>query len=149
MQKLGSTLKQYFPLIGELFGKNLAAPLVTALVRRWSTLKALQRAHPKTLQTFFKEQGVRGEDRRRKLCQTVRSATPLTTDAAIVDTHALYAENLCRQLETLVASIARLDEELSRAAAVHEDAALFRSLPGAGDVLVPRLIAAFGSDRDC
>ena len=30
----------------------------------------------------------------------------------------------------------------------HPDQALFRSLPGAGDALVPRLIAAFGSDRD-
>ena len=30
----------------------------------------------------------------------------------------------------------------------HPDGALFRSLPGAGDFLAPRLIVAFGTQRD-
>jgi len=44
--------------------------------------------------------------------------------------------------------IVKFDEELQKLVAKHPDQELFRSLPGAGDALVSRLIAACGSDRD-
>jgi len=48
--------------------------------------------------------------------------------------------------------IPEFDEELQKLVAKHPDQELFRSLPVAGDAqettLVPRLIAAFGSDRE-
>jgi transposase len=52
------------------------------------------------------------------------------------------------QIADLNAAIARFDAQLEQATGAHPDAALFRSAPGAGHALVPRLIAPFGSDRD-
>ena len=146
--RLGSILKLYFPLIITLFGKTLHGDLVLDLLRRWPTLAELKRPHPKTLREFFAEHAIRHEERQTELIDAIRSATPLTRDAALIEPHALFVQSLVRQLEELNRAIAQFDEELQRAVARHPDEPLFRVLPGAGDALVPRLIVAFGSDRD-
>src|ERR1700724_1594096 len=47
-----------------------------------------------------------------------------------------------------VKGIADLDEKIEEAAAAHPDFFIFESLPGAGAVIAPRLLAAFGSQRE-
>lgn len=146
--QLQSALKLYFPVLLELFSGKLDQPLVTKLLQRWPTLSELSRANPGTVKTFLKEHGLRNEERREAVCTTIRSATPLTTDKALLQPYAAYAEALARQLEQIVQSIEKFDAQIETAVAVHEDAPIFQSLPGAGAALVPRLIAAFGSDRE-
>ncbi len=146
--QLASALKLYFPLLLELFPAKLDQPVVTRLLQRWPTLADLRRANPATLKTFFKEQGVRGEETREALVTAIRSATPLTTDKAIVEPYSAVAQCRARQLVVLVDAIDKFDTQIEAAVAVHEDAPIFQALPGAGAVLVPRLIAAFGSDRE-
>ena len=146
--QLASALKVYFPWVPEMFDGRLDQPVVTKLLQRWSTLAELQRAKPSHLETFFKEHGVKGEDRRRELCLAVRSAVPLTSDPAILEPYALLAKSLARQLEELVRTVTEFDTQIAEAVRVHEDTPLFKPLPGAGDALIPRLIVAFGSDRD-
>lgn len=57
-------------------------------------------------------------------------------------------ESLTRQIRELNQASVGFEQELEKLTPQHEDHELFRSLPGAGDALVPRLIAAFGTDRD-
>ncbi len=147
-QRLSSLLKLYFPLIVKLFGQNLHRELVLDLLARWTTLKELKRAHPKTLRDFFARHHVRQEQRQTELIRGIRAATPLTQDEAVIGPHALYVQTLARQLAELNQAIDRFDEELRQAVAQHADAPIFQALAGAGDALVPRLIAAFGSDRE-
>jgi transposase len=146
-QRLSSLLKLYFPLILQLFGQNLHRELVLDLLARWATLKDLQRAHPRTLRAFLAEHALRQEQKQTELIQAIRAATPLTQDEAVIGPHALYVQTLARQLAELNQAIDQFDEELRQAVAQHADAPIFQALPGAGDALVPRLIAAFGSDR--
>jgi hypothetical protein len=51
-------------------------------------------------------------------------------------------------IRSLVRGIADLDRKIEEAAAAHPDFFIFESLPGAGAVLAPRLLAAFGSQRE-
>ena len=51
-------------------------------------------------------------------------------------------------LRTLLEGIANLDSKIEEAASAHPDFFIFESLPGAGSALAPRLLAAFGSQRD-
>ena len=44
--------------------------------------------------------------------------------------------------------LAAMDESLKQLMRQHPDAGLYVDLPGAGDALAPRLLAAFGDDRD-
>jgi len=51
-------------------------------------------------------------------------------------------------IKELNKSISQLDGMIEQAFQQHVDAHLFGSLPGAGKVLAPRLLSAFGSSRD-
>ena len=148
VRQLAASLKLYFPLIVELAGTSLAGDLCLDLLRRWPTLALLKRVHPRTLRRFLAEHGVKQAERQTTFIETVRSAVPLTTDQAIIEPRALYVQTLVAGLRELGRAIAGFDHELQQTTAAHPDEPIFRSAPGAGDVLVPRLIAAFGSDRE-
>ena len=60
----------------------------------------------------------------------------------------MYVVAIVNQILELNKSIAAFDEQIAEAIAKHSDEKIFRSLPGAGDALVPRMIAGMGSDRD-
>ena len=137
-QQLTSRLKLYFPLLAQLFPRNIER--TAALVKRWGTLAQLKRAHPKTLRVFMKQQGLRNIQKQTKLIETIRATVPLTTDVTIVEPNAPFSRLLAKQIEQLNQTVGQFDK--------HADAALYRILPGAGDALVPRLIVALGSDRD-
>jgi transposase len=145
--QLKNSLKMYFPIVLKLGSRELYNKLYVDLLRRWPTLKQLQRAKPQTLRTFLKEHGVRNNEQQTKFIETARAAVPLTTDAATIEPRALYVQTLVGQIRGLNQAIGEFDEQLQQAVAIHPDESLFRALPGAGDALVPRLIAAFGSDR--
>ena len=51
-------------------------------------------------------------------------------------------------IRSLLAGISELDEKIAEASTAHPDFFIFASLPGAGEVMAPRLLAAFGSQRD-
>jgi transposase len=61
--------------------------------------------------------------------------------------HGLAIQTLAGQLAALRPSIEQYDQQIQQLFAAHPDAALFDSLPGAGPMLAPRLLAALGTDR--
>jgi transposase len=145
-QQLHSTLKQYFPQALDLFADR--PPLLLALLTRWPTLAAVKRGSIATFRTLCRRHGSRHAETQQAWFDTLRAAVPLTQDAAIVEPNACYAQVLAAQIATLNESIDDLDQDIAQRTAQHPDEPIFRSLPGAGDALVPRLIAAFGSDRE-
>jgi transposase len=56
-------------------------------------------------------------------------------------------EILVAQLRALAAGLERVEQQLGDLFAVHPDHLIFQSFPGAGKALAPRLLAAWGSDR--
>jgi hypothetical protein len=58
------------------------------------------------------------------------------------------AQALLKVITALREGIAALQQACQEAFASHPDAEIFSSFPGAGPVLAPRLLAAFGSQRD-
>src|SRR5579871_5772197 len=59
----------------------------------------------------------------------------------------LIVRGLVAVLATLRKNIAAFDQRIAELVASHPDGTLFASLPGAGAVLVPRMIVAFGTRR--
>jgi len=147
--RLQARLKLYFPLVLELFrGRTkLYAPVVCELVLRWAALAELQYADPEEIDAFFKLHRLHQKSIDQNLAKIVQ-AKPLTDDEAIVRSGRLQAQSLARQLLDLQDAIARCEAELEKLMETHPDAPLFTQLPGAGDALAPRLLAAFGTDRD-
>jgi transposase len=147
VQQLTDALKQYFPLILQVCGP-LAEERTLALIARWPHHRKLQRAHPRIIRRFLKDHGMRGEERRQEFVDQIRRAAPLTTDRAVVEPQALWARTLVGQIRGLNKMIAEFEEQIEELFGRHEDADLFRPLPGAGKALAPRLASIFGSDRD-
>lgn len=145
---LMSSLKIYFPQALTLVPHSLHHPFGLDLLHRWPDLRTLQRVHPRTLRKFLAEHGMKNKEQQTQFIEAVRSARPLTRNQAIVRARARYVQTLSKQIRELNKAIADFDEELHQLVASHNDEQLFRSLPGAGDALVPRLIAVFGSDRE-
>lgn len=77
----------------------------------------------------------------------IKAATPLTEDLAVITTHRLQAQVLVDQLRVTLQAIERFDDEIA-AIAPKPDYPLFSALPGAGPLLTPRLLAAFGEQRE-
>jgi len=78
----------------------------------------------------------------------IRQSIPLTCDIGVIDTHQLLAVPLASQMQQLILAIKTFDREIESLFNTMGDANLFKSLPGAGPCLGPRLLVAFGEDRD-
>ena len=59
----------------------------------------------------------------------------------------LYTLVLAEQLRVTLQAIRRFDDEIAQLAPQHPDYQLFSALPGAGPSLAPRLLVAFGENR--
>jgi hypothetical protein len=145
--RLKGCLKMYFPQVVKWFD-DVNTPLVGDLLQRWSSLEELQRAHPGTLKKFFHAHNCRSEERIDERIQAIYQAVPATSDRAVVEGESLVARGFVALLATLRDNIAVLDKRIKQLVEDHPDSALFGSLPGAGAVLVPRLVVAFGTQRD-
>jgi transposase len=147
VNQLHAELKMYYPLAQTLLD-NLTAPLAVAFLKKWPTLEALQKAGPQKLRAFFYAHNSRSAKKMEKRLQALASARPLTTDAALILPASLKVQALATMLQSLHPAIATFDDEIQKAMEHHPDAPIFRSFPGAGPALAPRLLVAFGTQRD-
>jgi transposase len=147
-QRLCAELKGYFPQALAWTGTSLATRLACDFLLKWPTLEAIQRARPDTVRKFYYGHNCRCGDVIEKRLQEIRTGTPFTADPAIIDVSVLIVQMLARQILDLGPAIARYEKEIARLFASHPDAEIFDSLPGAGPALAPRLLTAFGTDRE-
>jgi transposase len=145
--RLTACLKMYFPQILQWFDEVDSA-LVGALLQRWPALPELQANHPGTLRKFFHEHHCRHQELIEQRIVAIGKAMPATLDPAVVEAESYKALALVAVIGVLRSQIARYDERIAQLVAHHPENRLFASLPGAGEVLIPRLIAAFGTRRD-
>lgn len=145
--RLTACLKLYFPQVLQWFD-DVDSAVVGDLLQRWPSLSELKRCHPGTLKSFLQEHNCHGEERNQQRIAAIYQAMLATEDAAVVGGESMKARALVELLAVLRRQIAEYDRKIAEVVAVHPDSDLFASLPGAGPVLVPRLIAAFGTRRE-
>lgn len=142
-----SLLKEYFPQALELTGETRYSPLALDFLERWPELAALQRARPQTLRAFYDAHQVRRPELVEERLARIGAARALTTDRPLCEVSILELQALLQEIRLLQRHIAALEEVLAQAFADLPDAPLFRSLPGAGATMAPRLSVLFGEDR--
>jgi transposase len=146
--RLKALLKQYFPQALELCGEDLWRPLATAFLLNWPTLQSVQKAKKQRLKTFYYLHGSRSQKLIAQRLERIEQAVALTDELAVLQSHSLRVQLICRQLELLHQTIQEFDQQIGKAFNEHEDHELFASFPGAGPVLAPRLLATLGSERE-
>jgi transposase len=145
--RLTNALKQSFPQVLEWF-KDKDTRLFCDFLTRWPTLKHAQRARKTRLKAFFQEHNVRYPHMIEQRVQAILTATPLPADNGVLVPNRLLVEVLVEQLRAVLHALERFAAEIAQLASTLPDYPLFRALPGAGPALAPRLLAAFGEQRE-
>jgi Transposase IS116/IS110/IS902 family len=127
---------------------DVDSPLVCALLERWPTLEALQKSRPDTLRSFFRKQHCRKEELIESRIKAIADARAALKDRAVVDAKVATVKVLVQVIQVLHQGIEYFNRQIQEAAEAHPDFFIFDSLPGAGPVMAPRLLAAFGSQRE-
>ena len=148
VNQLHSTVKTYFPLAETLLGRQMHEPMAAYLLARWPDLESMQKAGPKPLRAFFYKHNCRNAEKLEERLAALKQAKPLTTDQAIIKPARLLVQAMTSMLKTVHQAIERLDMEIKVAMDQHPDARIFRSMPSAGPALAPRLLVAFGTNRN-
>jgi transposase len=144
--RLRSALKQYYPQVLDWF-ERIDTALFCDFIKRWPSLTQARRARQASFEKFFHAHHMYRKPLLERRVKAIKSATELTADEAVIVPYRLQALTLVAQLEVALESIKIYDEEIAALAPQHPDYDLFNTLPGAGPLLAPRLLVAFGEQR--
>lgn len=144
--RLTNLLKEYFPLVLELFPK-IYKNIVADFLLQFPTLEIAKRASDTDLLQFFRGHSSFATSTNKRRIGLNRAAAALTTDSAVIESNSMLAQAISRSIKVFNASIEAFEERISKLYAKQPDRKLFDSLPSSGEITGPKLFAAFGSDR--
>jgi transposase len=147
VNQMHSLLKTYYPLMEVLF-EDMTLPLAAEFLLKWPELAAVKKAGATSLRKFFYGHNCRSDKAVAQRLQAIEQARPLTSDPALIEPAVLKARALAGMLEVLHQAIAQLETKIEQTLDAHPDAALIRSFPAAGPAMAPRILVAFGTNRD-
>jgi transposase len=145
--RLTDCLKMYFPQVLNWFSE-VSSEIAGDFLQRWPTLDKVQKARPDTLRNFLIRHHSAQPAKIERRLEEIRLAVAATKDAAVLTACVSNMRALVRILCDLRAIIHDYDKQIDTLAHEHPEFSLFDSFPGAGSALVPRLIAALGTQRD-
>ncbi len=145
--RLIASLKAYYPHVLDWF-QDKDTKVFCDFIERWPTMELARKARKTTLERFFHDHNVRHAERiEARICK-IKAATPLTKDLGDITPDRLMVVSLIPQLKALLAAIDTYDKEIASVAPKLTDFKIFRSFPSAAAVYAPRLLVAFGEDRE-
>ncbi len=147
-QQLTALLKSYFPVVLELFSKEHQLPLLLSVLGRWTDPRKLCRADRRLLRRVLSDHSAGSEQQQNEVIARIRSAQLLCDDEALITPSAMAAKLLVSQIQQSQKTIRDFDAKITEVMKQHPDAHLFTDLRGAGKALAPRLLCAFGSQKD-
>jgi transposase len=144
--RLHAALQRYYPQIVGVFS-DLQTQICLQFIRRHPTPQAADALTYAEFAAFCREQGYTCPSLIPERYATLRRGGP-ESDPVVVLAQQDEATFLAELLLGLVRQKNRLIAEVNKLFAAHPDRMIFDSLPGAGDILAPKLLAMFGDHRD-
>lgn len=143
--RLRGVLLRYYPAAAHLF-TDLSSPISLEFIQAFPTPAAAEQLTLAAFRDFARQNRYPQPARlpaRYAILQ--RSWPPASPDTVLI--YQAQAQLLAQWLLQLVRSKQQVIRELQELFHQHPDAPIFASLPGAGDLLAPALLAKFGEDR--
>jgi len=147
VNRLNHALKAYYPQVLDWYRLHNTV-LFCDFLTEWPMLQQLKRARASRVTRFFEAHNMRRKGVIERRLKAIQEAMPLTDDEAVIEPYRLQVEALIDQLRITIQYLKRYDAAIATITAQLPDYdQLFSPLPGAGHILAPRLLVAFGEDR--
>jgi len=145
VNQLQQALVEYFPAALEAF-EDWTGPFAWAFILQFPTPEALVQAGRRRWEKFLHTHKLWRPQTAEKRLAIFARADQFKASAAITKAKSQLALSLCRLLRTLDEQLRQYRQQIEQLFKEHPDHGLFGSLPGAKDILAPRLLAGVGSD---
>lgn len=142
MASLREVFELYYPVASKLF-ESLDTTLALEFLKRWPDALSLSKARKSTLTSFFHKHHCRSSKLIEERLELIAQSHCLVDDPALLKVARMRVLDHIGQLQALNKSIKAYEQEIDHVFADQKQAALFAGLPGAADILAPRLLAAF------
>src|SRR5436190_5713254 len=116
--RLTALLKGYFPQVLDWF-EDIRTLLVCDFLVRWPQLSLLQQARPATIDRFLRSHHSTSKSTNQRRLTEIKTALPLTTDAAVMTSSVINVKVLVAQMRTLIAAISEYDRQLQALCLTH------------------------------
>jgi transposase len=147
VNQLQAALREYYPAALEAFD-DWTAPFTWQFVQQFPTAQTLQEAGKRKWEKFLHTHKLWRPETREQRLVVFAQAQALTACSATTSAKSLLAVSLAKVLITLQHQLDEYRQRIDEAFRKHPDHDVFGSLPGARDVLGPRLLGEIGSVRE-
>lgn len=145
LNQLTALLKLTYPVVLGLFSK-LDQDLTLAFLARWPTPALLTQLPLAEFQAFLREHRYPQPKQAAALWKQLQ-APQLAPNALLEQQHQGTRGRLLTRLQCVRSQVHEVEQEIKALFQEHPDQDIFSSLPGAGDILAPGLLATLGDDR--
>jgi transposase len=147
VNRLRSTLREFFPGALAAFGTDLAHPDALGVLGRASTPAVAAKLSTSAIGAALRRSGRKRnvEARAKELQQGLRGER-LDPPPAVAAAYGAQVRAAVAVIAEMTRQIAGLETELAQGFDAHPDAEIVRSLPGLGPVLGARVLGEFGDD---
>lgn len=146
---LRSALREYYPGALAVFGTDLAHRDAIAVLTKAPTPQLGRRLSTAQIASALRRGGrQRNVDTRATAIRDALRAPQLAAPPIVADAYGDTTAALVAVIAALNEQIEQLQAALAERFEQHPDAAIYRSLPGLGDVLGARVLGEFGDDPD-
>ena len=140
-------LKNYYPQVLDWFTEK-DTHIFCDFLLRWPTLRLAKRARKQTIIDFMNQHNARYPENNQQRVKQIKAAVALTDDEGVIMPNQLMIKVLVSQLKVLLDGIKQMDQAIKERFKALPDSKIFDSFPGAGPQMAPRILVAFGSNRD-
>jgi len=141
--QLRQVLKQYYPTMLRLFS-DIKTNIALAFLQAYPTPQAAQGLSRSEFETFLRTQGYNHMSRLDHIYQTIQAPSPT---AIVWQGAAHHVQALVPILQTLNQQLSSIKRRIRVTFNTHPESNWWRSLPGAGELTAPRLLAHIGDNR--
>jgi transposase len=147
VNQLQQALVEYYPAAGEAFD-DWTCSFTWDFIIEFPTPQCLVRAGKRRWEKFLHTHKLWRPETAEKRLSLFAQADQFKGSDPITEAKSQLAMSLCKLLRTLQQQLDEYRKQIRALFQSHPDHDLFGSLPGAKDVLAPRLLAAIGTDPE-
>jgi transposase len=147
IEKLKAALKEYYPEALAWFD-TWTCPAAWDFIVTFPTPQDLREAKTGKFLTLLKHHRMKYTPRWRQMVADRSGQAAWPADPVVTHVQSHVALDAIAKLQAIERSIKQCRKHIDELFAKHPDADIFKSLPGAGKKLAPRLLADMGSQRD-